>query len=96
MSTKMKFTEDKYYNRDVIYVAGKVYDVPDHMVVRWLKRGGEIVVEEEVKPLPSRYLTPLKNLLLAQRTTRILNKYRGTVWLLVSRSYLRGPLSPIR
>ena len=52
MSTKMKFTEDKYYNRDVIYVAGKVYDVPDHMVVRWLKRGGEIVVEEEVKPLP--------------------------------------------
>lgn len=52
MSKKMKFTEDKYYNRDVIYVAGKVYDVPDNMVDRWIKRGGEIVVESPVKEEP--------------------------------------------
>lgn len=52
MPKKMKFTEDKYYNRDVMYVAGKVYDVPDNMVERWLKRGGEIVVEEKPVVIP--------------------------------------------
>lgn len=67
MSKKMKFTEDKYYNRDVIYVAGKVYDIPENMVDRWLKRGGEIVVEvepvavvhaEPEKPAPVPPVTP--------------------------------------
>jgi len=56
----MKFTEDKYYNRDVIYVAGKVYDVPDNMVDRWLKRGGEIVIEEPKAVEPKPIFTPQK------------------------------------
>lgn len=58
MSKKMRFTEDKYYNRDVIYTAGKVYDVPDNMVDRWLKRGGEIL-EEEVKEEPKPVTKPV-------------------------------------
>lgn len=58
MSKKMKFTEDKYYNRDVIYTAGKVYDVPDNMVDRWLKRGGEIVSEVEKVPEPIKTAPP--------------------------------------
>jgi hypothetical protein len=45
----MIFTEDKYYNRDVIYKAGEVYEVPIEMVNRWLKRGGSIVEEAPVE-----------------------------------------------
>lgn len=43
--TKMKFSKDMFYtNPNVpLYCAGKVYDVEDNMVARWLKRGGEIV-----------------------------------------------------
>ena len=53
--TKMIFTEDKYYNHDVIYKAGEVYEVEDAMVNRWLKRGGSIVEDapiEKKKPAP--------------------------------------------
>jgi hypothetical protein len=47
---KMKFFEDKYYNLDIIYQAGQTYEVEDHMVDRWLKRGG-VIVEEVVCPV---------------------------------------------
>lgn len=47
---KMKFTEDKYYNLEIIYVKDTVYEIEDCMVDRWLKRGGEIV--EDLIPCP--------------------------------------------
>jgi len=62
---KMKFSKDMFYtDRDVpLYQKGKVYDVEDRMVVRWLKRGGEIVedapkVQEEVKTAPKEQVEP--------------------------------------
>lgn len=42
MPKKMRFTEDKQY-RDITYLKGQVYDIPDELVDRWIKRGGEIV-----------------------------------------------------
>lgn len=49
MPKKMRFSEDKYYNHDVIYQKGQIYEVPDNMVMRWLKRGGEIVEDGSVQ-----------------------------------------------
>ena len=42
----MVFKEDKFYNLDVMYHKGVVYEIPDDMVQRWLKRGGQIVEDE--------------------------------------------------
>jgi len=50
MSVKMRFKEDKFYNAQVLYTKDVIYDVPDNMVDRWLKRGGEII--EAVVELP--------------------------------------------
>ena len=46
---KMKFSEDKFVNGECVYSAGKVYEVPVGSVDRWLKRGGVIVGEEQIK-----------------------------------------------
>jgi hypothetical protein len=42
---KMMFTENKPYN-EMVYEAGKVYDIPDSHVDRWLKRGGQLVQDK--------------------------------------------------
>lgn len=42
-TVKMKFSEDMFYNLDLIYNKGHVYEVPENMVERWKKRGGVIV-----------------------------------------------------
>lgn len=49
-TVKMRFSKDMYYTDQNIplYVAGKIYDVPESMVHRWVKRGGDIVGEETV------------------------------------------------
>lgn len=55
-TVKMRFSVNQFYvtadNREhdmatPLYEAGKVYDVPEHMVARWLKRGGDIVSGEQ-------------------------------------------------
>lgn len=42
---KMIFSKDMFYNdmNKPLYCAGKIYDVEENMVARWLKRGGEVV-----------------------------------------------------
>lgn len=42
---KMKFKDNKYYNdlSNPHFYAGKVYEIEDKDVQRWLNRGGEIV-----------------------------------------------------
>jgi hypothetical protein len=54
MKTFMKFSQDMFYDsKDVpIYNKGKVYEIPENMVARWLKRGGEIVVAPVVPVEP--------------------------------------------
>lgn len=49
---KMKFPRDMYYNdmNVPLYNAGKVYEIEDSMVTRWIKRGGEIVEDEKPQP----------------------------------------------
>lgn len=44
-TVKMVFAEDKFYNDPNVplYKAGELYDIPENMVSRWLKRGGTIV-----------------------------------------------------
>tara|TARA_R110000868_G_C10890032_1_gene763530 strand:+ start:1120 stop:1386 length:267 start_codon:yes stop_codon:yes gene_type:complete len=39
----MQFHCDMLYNDKVVYTRGTVYEVPNSMVDRWLKRGGEII-----------------------------------------------------
>ena len=51
MAKKMTFTEDKFYNDECLYLAGKVYEIPDDKYTRWLNRGG-IPVEEKVETAP--------------------------------------------
>lgn len=48
---KMKFAKDMFYtSRDVpLYTAGRVYEVAEEMVDRWLKRGGELVPDSTAK-----------------------------------------------
>lgn len=45
MKTFMKFPQDMFYDSKEIplYNKGKIYEIPESMVARWLKRGGEIV-----------------------------------------------------
>jgi hypothetical protein len=52
--TKMKFNRNMYYNDLVnpLYIPGVIYDVDNKMVERWIKRGGEIVCEEEKIEVP--------------------------------------------
>lgn len=50
----MRFTEDKYYNDLTIplYEKGKVYEIRGaDMIMRWMKRGGEILTEDQLKEL---------------------------------------------
>ena len=50
-SQAMKFTEDKF-GKDKskpLYEKGKVYDIPAGQVLRWVKRGG-IIVDNEQAP----------------------------------------------
>jgi len=56
----MVFSCDMIYKDQTtpLYLKGVVYDVEDAMVSRWLKRGGEIVVEKEVTEKIHR---PMKN-----------------------------------
>lgn len=51
---KMKFAEDKFYDGNLIYEANKIYEVDEAngWAGRWLKRGGIVVKDEEVKPVP--------------------------------------------
>jgi len=46
-TTKMKFAEDKFINGKLAFPKGRVCEVPDASVDRWIKRGGEIVTGEE-------------------------------------------------
>jgi len=46
-TVKMRFSEDKTYNDELMYEKDVIYDVPLNMKDRWLKRGGVIVTEEE-------------------------------------------------
>lgn len=48
-TVKMIFPRDMFYNdlANPIYVANKIYDVPENMVDRWLKRGGVLATEVE-------------------------------------------------
>lgn len=43
----IKFSEDKTYN-DKVYVHGKPHFFPIEMVERWVKRGGEIVSDDDI------------------------------------------------
>lgn len=45
--TKMKFNQTVFYESPDIpaYTAGQIAEVEDHMVMRWLKRGAEIIDE---------------------------------------------------
>lgn len=55
MKVKMKFSEEKFYNDQTkpMFEAGKVYELEGFdWIQRWLKRGGEIVEELKVKPVP--------------------------------------------
>lgn len=47
---KIQFSEDKYYNGELKYLSGKIYDIPEELgeATRWLKRGGV-----EVKDAPA-------------------------------------------
>lgn len=42
---KMRFKEDKFYTdlNNPIYRKGQIYDIPNNMVERWIKRGGTII-----------------------------------------------------
>ncbi|RTL04470.1 hypothetical protein EKK58_10435 [Candidatus Dependentiae bacterium] len=50
-TVKLKFSNDMFYNSEVIFQAGKVYEVETEKgwADRWIKRGAE-VVQDEVKP----------------------------------------------
>jgi hypothetical protein len=45
---KIKFTEDKFFNGVLAFVAGVVHEIEDHIAPRWLNRGGVEVKEEKV------------------------------------------------
>lgn len=47
---KMRFPKDMYYSDPNVplYSGGKVVDVPESKVDRWLKRGG-VLIEDEVR-----------------------------------------------
>jgi hypothetical protein len=46
---KMKFSEDKFVDGELMYEKDKVHDIPEGSVDRWLKRGGELVEKAEEK-----------------------------------------------
>ena len=46
-TVKMIFPQDMYYNLDILYKGGEEVDVPEDMVGRWMKRGGQLVSEME-------------------------------------------------
>ena len=48
-TVKMRFSEDKTYNGELIYEKDVIYDVPLNMSDRWLKRGGVKVSEDEAE-----------------------------------------------
>lgn len=47
-TVRMRFPKDQYYNDLTVplYKGGEVVDVPERMVVRWLKRGGVLITDE--------------------------------------------------
>jgi hypothetical protein len=49
-TVKMKFSEDMFYNLDLIYNKGHVYEIPENMVERWKKRGG-VIVDDAGEPV---------------------------------------------
>lgn len=55
---RMIFSADMYYNLEVIYVAGKEYDIPIEMVSRWERRGGRLVEDTSTIVKPSTVYTP--------------------------------------
>lgn len=59
---KMIFSKDMFYNDQNVpmYVAGKVYDIEERMVARWLKRGGQIVDETTKVETKEHVETPTK------------------------------------
>lgn len=60
-TTKMTFSKSMYYNdlQNPLYVAGPVYDVPNEMVERWIKRGGVVVGDVAVDvPTPAKHEPP--------------------------------------
>lgn len=61
-TTKMIFHRDMYYNDPTVpyYDKDKVYEVPNAMVARWMKRGGQIVEVEE-KPVHVEDKEPAKS-----------------------------------
>jgi hypothetical protein len=55
---KLKFSDDKFYGGECIFVAGKVYEVDEKggWAARWIKRGGI-----EVAECPIVVAAPIKN-----------------------------------
>lgn len=53
-TVQMRFPKDMFYNDLTvpIYKGGEICDVPESTVDRWLKRGGVLIKDEELKTAP--------------------------------------------